>query len=91
MPTTKLPLWSNPNNSIAILEATDTAAEEYGLGYGASPIKLKRKHIEALLQGKMLAWNDLEYSTFVIFGEAETVRACVKAVVEATRAGPAQP
>jgi hypothetical protein len=66
----KLPFWADPNDSVTILEATGKAAGEYGHGYGSDLIKLQPKHIEALLRGKMLAWNDSEYSTFVVFEKA---------------------
>ena len=43
------------------------AANEYGHRCGFDIIiRLKSEHIEALQAGKVLAWNDTEYSTFVI-------------------------
>ena len=62
----KAPFWTDPNDDIEILEATQTAANEYGHGYGSDLIRLNPKHIKALQDGKMLAWSDSEYSTFVM-------------------------
>jgi len=62
------PLWTTPNNDIEILEATKAAASNYGFGYGSSLMGLKSEHIKALKKGKMLAWNDGEYTTFVVLG-----------------------
>lgn len=58
-----------PNNTVEILPATDDAVKEYGSRFGAELVKLTPAHIEALQAGKMLAWHDSEYSTFVIFEE----------------------
>ena len=62
----KLPFWSNPNDNITIIEPTKKDMYEYGLNCGHDVIKLSSKHIEALKNGKMLAWNDNEYTTFLI-------------------------
>jgi len=61
----KHPFWSDPNDSVAILEPTDAAVDEYGHRCGSDMIWLEQKHIEALLSGKILAWHDSEHSTFV--------------------------
>lgn len=54
------------DDAIYILETTEEAQAEFGYAYGASQIVLSKKHIDALLAGKMLAWTDGEYNTFVI-------------------------
>ena len=63
--------WDDPNDHITILEATDKAADEYDHRCGSDLIRLRPEHIEALQQGKMLAWNDSEYSTFVVLDGGE--------------------
>ena len=68
-----LPFWSNPNNTIQIIEPTLSAAQNYGLYNGYEIIGLKQEHIDALLNGKALAWNDGEYSTFVVKSSSEAV------------------
>ncbi len=62
----KLPFWSDPNEKISVLEANDKAMNEYGHRFGSDTIVLTEEHIAALRAGKMLAWNDSEYSTFVV-------------------------
>ena len=66
----KLPFWRDPNESIEILEPNDEAANKYGHNYGAELVVLNDEHLTALKAGKMLAWNDSEYSTFVILESA---------------------
>jgi len=66
--------WSDPNDSLEILEPTAEAIQEYGTGAGADMIHLSAEHIQALLEGKMLAWSDSEYSTFVVLEPAATRR-----------------
>jgi hypothetical protein len=51
--------------SITILPQTKEAADEFGYGCGARYLTLSPEHLQALLDGKMLAWSDTEYSTFV--------------------------
>ena len=67
----KVPFWTDPNEDIEVLEATGEAMDKYGIRYGADLVCLKPKHMEALSQGKMLAWNDSEYSTFVILDKED--------------------
>jgi|GEM_PF-3631884 len=66
----KHPFWADPNSSIAILEPTDEAIDKYGHGCGSDFIRLSSEHMRALQDGKVLAWNDSEYSTLVIFVDA---------------------
>lgn len=62
----KILFLRDPNQNIEIIEASLEAQEKYGTRYGADTIILSREHLQALLDGKMLAWNDSEYSTFVV-------------------------
>jgi hypothetical protein len=66
----KLLFWSDPNDSLQILPATDAAIDAFGHRYGSDFIVLSQEHIDALVGGKVLAWHDSEYSTFVGFREA---------------------
>lgn len=50
---------------IDIIENTKEAENNYGHGWGSSTVVITHNHIEALLNGKQLAFNDGEYSTFV--------------------------
>jgi len=68
-----MPWHRDPNETIETLEPTDEAAETYGHLYGSDLIILSAAHIEALEAGKMLAWNDSEYSTFLILKPGEAV------------------
>ena len=52
---------------VEILDATRKAMDEYGHHHGSSLIVLTQDHIDALLSGKMLAWDDSEYTSFVVF------------------------
>lgn len=67
----KQPFWKNPNKKIEILDPSEEAQKEYGLLWGWDTIALSDKHIQALRDGKMLAWNDGEYSTFVLLDSAQ--------------------
>ena len=68
----KLPFWRDPNQTIKVIEPTEKAMNSYGHGCGSDIVRLKPEHIEALQAGKMLAWNDSEYATFVMLdGQAE--------------------
>jgi len=62
----KFPFWNDPNDSISIIEPTEEAMKEYGHNCGSDVIQLSDKHIKALKNKKMLAWNDGEYTTFLI-------------------------
>ena len=57
------------NYEIEIIEPTKQAQEQYGYMFGTSTIELSIEHITALGHGKMLAWNDGEYVTFVKLAE----------------------
>lgn len=60
------PLWhSDPSENVEIIEPSLEAIDDYGRYHGCDFIVLKKEHIQALLKGKSLAWNNGEYSTFV--------------------------
>ena len=63
----KFPYWRDPNVEIEIIEMAPEALDKYGHNYGSDIIKLTQEHIDAIKEGKALAWNDGEYSTFVFF------------------------
>jgi len=48
-----------------IIENTYEAKKEYGFNYGANMIVISQYQLMALLNGKCLAWDDAEYSTFI--------------------------
>ena len=55
------------SNEIEIIENTDEAKDRYDRFYGESILELTNEHITALKQGKCLATNDGEYSTFIVW------------------------
>lgn len=67
----KIPYWSDPNDEVQIIEPTDESMDKYGHRCCSDMIELSDKHIEALKAGKILAWNDGEYTTFVILKNEE--------------------
>ncbi len=58
--------WLDPNDNIQILEPTEDACKEFHTHTSFDMIRLSSEHIQSLLDGKMLAWHDSEYTTFVI-------------------------
>lgn len=64
--------WTDPNDSIEIIETGQEAADRYGHGFGSDLIRLTREHISALEDGKVLAWQDSEYSTFVVLDKEKS-------------------
>lgn len=48
-----------------IIEPTREAVEKYGFGYGAEFLQFSKEDVQALLDGKIVVWNDGEYSHFV--------------------------
>jgi len=62
----KFPFWDDPNDNISIIEPTEEDMNKYGHSCGSDVIKLSNKHMEALKNKKMLAWNDGEYTTFLV-------------------------
>ena len=67
----KIPFWSDPNDNIQILEATKEETDDYGHRFGSEYIRLRPEHIKALQTGKILAWHDSEYTTFVVLSEED--------------------
>jgi hypothetical protein len=65
--------WTDPENKAIILNATQAEADKYGHHFGSECILLKREHIEALMDGKMLAWDNGEYATFVFLEQDEPI------------------
>ena len=55
---------------VEIIEGTDESIRDYGYRHGCEFIHVTQEHIAALLSGKMLAWNNDEYSIFITL-EAE--------------------
>ena len=51
---------------VEIIEPTEQAQQQYGYMFGTSTVRLSGEHIQALINGKMLAWNDGEYVTFAL-------------------------
>jgi hypothetical protein len=61
--------WKGQEHLFTILEATDEAAEKYGFAYGSDLSILTDEHIQALKDGKMLAFSDGEYHHFLIYSQ----------------------
>lgn len=51
-----------------IIEPTEEAVDEYGHGYGSDLTLISREDIEALIEGKALAFSDGEYKHFLVMG-----------------------
>ena len=58
-------------STFAIIENTEKARDEYGTCYGVNYLKISKEDIQALKEGKCLAYDDGEYSTFIIAGNEE--------------------
>lgn len=56
-------------NDIKIIENTKEAMKEYGHCWGSEVVKLSKKQIKELLKGKCIAFNDGEYTTFLVLGD----------------------
>ena len=54
---------------VEIIENTKEAKDKYGHYYGSSELELTREMIQSILDGKCIACNDGEYSTFVVLSE----------------------
>lgn len=65
MSTTKGLFWRDPQTNITILDLDDKTPSFLETSYGFDLIELSPEHVEALNAGKVLAWTDGEYSTFV--------------------------
>lgn len=49
-----------------IIDATEEAMDNYGRLHGSEIIVLTEEYMNALKNGKILATNDCEYTTFII-------------------------
>ena len=58
-------------SNFTIIEASEFAQNEYGHCYGSSTLRISKEDIAALLNGKQLAWDDGEYTTFILFEDTE--------------------
>lgn len=56
---------------VEIIENTKKSQDEYGHSYGSSTVVLTDEQMKALKNGKQLAFNDGEYSTFLTMKEPE--------------------
>ena len=79
----KIPFWRDPNETIEILDPTVETMDEYGHGFGSDLVVLLPEHVEALKDGAILAWNDSEYTTFVIRGDSDFMAEMQRAQAEA--------
>jgi len=53
------------NRNVEIIDNTKEAEDKYGHLWGSSTVVITQEHIDALLNGKQLAFNDGEYSQFI--------------------------
>lgn len=56
---------------VEIIENTKKSQDEYGHRYGSSTVVLTDEQMKALKNGKQLAFDDGEYSTFLTMKEPE--------------------
>lgn len=59
-------IFHKEDEEFEIIEATQKAGEKYGTNYGFSILRITDEHINALKEGKMLATDDGEYTTFIL-------------------------
>ncbi len=59
---------------IEVYESLEIAKKEFGENFGAYVFKLTRDQIEALLQGRVVAFdiNEGEYAGFLVWNEKDT-------------------
>jgi hypothetical protein len=55
------------DDGVDIVEPTIEAMDKQGYGWGAGFIILTKKDIDALLSGKLLAYDDGEYMAYFIY------------------------
>ncbi|HHT97486.1 MAG TPA: hypothetical protein GXZ90_06300 [Clostridiales bacterium] len=53
------------NRNVEIIDNTKEAEDNYGHLWGSSTAVITQEHIDALLNGKQIAFNDGEYSQFI--------------------------
>ena len=51
---------------IKIIDNTKEARENYGHLHGSTILELTQEQLDAIKDGKCLAWNDGEYSKFIV-------------------------
>lgn len=56
---------------VTVIENTEDAQKQYGYMHGSEIVGLTMDDIFELVRGKCLAFNDGEYSTFLVFKEGE--------------------
>ena len=61
-------IFNSPSN-VTVIEPTLKAIEEYGTNCGYEVVELNEDDINAIRNGKMLAFDDGEYSTFLIYNK----------------------
>lgn len=54
---------------LSVIENTAEARYEHGYGAGTDEVVLTAEHLRALLAGKVVAFNDGEYVTFITLAE----------------------
>jgi len=52
--------------SVEVIEPTEKAIIEYGINCGYDIIPISEKHMQCLNEGKIIAFDDGEYSNFLI-------------------------
>lgn len=56
---------------VSVVEDSYCAMKEYGFYWGCDTFEITKEQIEQLLNGKLLAMNNGEYSTFIRLRESE--------------------
>ncbi|MFW6184822.1 MAG: hypothetical protein ACOC8X_13565 [Chloroflexota bacterium] len=62
-------LWDIPTGSVRVYESEEEARERFGTAWGAATTRLLPEHLEALQEGKCLAFWDGEYVNFLLKGD----------------------
>ena len=58
-------------NPVEVIDNSYEAMEKYGFYWGYSEYELTKEQVQQLLDGKIIAVNDGEYSAFFRFKESE--------------------
>lgn len=56
---------TEPNNGLTIIENTQKARKEHGYAWGGEDVILSPQYMQALQDGKCVAFYDGEYVTFL--------------------------
>jgi hypothetical protein len=59
-------VFDEESDDITIINPTEEERESYGFSYGHDDLVLSEQHIQALIDGKMLAYDGGEYTTFIV-------------------------